>query len=249
MGRVRASHPLRAALAASAGLAWLAACGTSGAHAGGQQPAQHARSAAAVLASAISAVRASGAVHVDLRITSGSSSAEYSDDAGADAGTEVITASNGASVTVLEVSKVGYVKANPSGLTGFLGISAGEAQRMSGRWISFSPGSLSYQHVIARVTIASIAEELSLAAPLRYAGTSKVAGRAVVGLQGGVPGAMDTSMGGSGRLEVAASGRPLPVRFSVVAGGGAEQAAFSRWGEPVRVIAPLNPVPSSEIMS
>jgi len=120
---------------------------------------------------------------------------------------------------------------------------------MSGRRISFSPGSLSYQHVIARVTIASVVEELSLAAPVRYVGTSKVSGRTVLGLQGGVPSAMDTSMGGSGRLEVAASGRPLPVRFIVVAGGGAEKAAFSRWGEPVHVIAPLNTVPSSEIMS
>ncbi len=249
MRRWRTQRITGAALAAPVGLALLAGCAASSAHASGHASAPADQPAGRVLSRAIAAVRGASTVHIEVRVTTGAASVTYSDDAGGSFGDQIIAASNGGTATVLEVKGVGYFKANVPGLVGFLGLSGTDARKFAGQWISFQPGDVGYQRVVSGVTLGSVADELALGGQVRSLGARRVAGQAVIGLQGGTPPVWNARMGGTATLYVAAGAMPLPVTFRATTDGGGASAAFSRWGEPVHVTPPAHTIPSSSVVS
>lgn len=202
-----------------------------------------------VLARTIAAVRGATAVHIDLRVTTGPITVTYSEDSAGSLGEQAITASNGGAATVLEVNGIGYLKANLTGLMGFLGLSPQDAKKFAGQWISFQPGDVGYQRVVSGITLGSVADELSLGGQVRSLGAREVAGQPVIALRGGTPPIWNARMGGTATLYVAAAGTQRPVTFRAATAGGGASATFSRWGEPVQVTAPARTIPSSAVMS
>lgn len=249
MRRWRTLRITGAALAASVGLALLTGCAASTAHAGGHASAPADQAAGRVLSRAIAAVRGATTVHIEVRVTTGPTSVTYSDDAAGGFGEQAIAASNGGTATVLEVKGVGYFKANVPGMVGFLGLSATDAKKFAGQWISFQPGDVGYQRVVSGVTLGSVADELALGGRVRSLGARHVVGQAVIGLQGGTPPVWSARMGGTATLYVAAGDMPLPVTFRATTDGGGASAAFSRWGEPIHVMPPGQTIPSSSVLS
>jgi hypothetical protein len=156
-----------------------------------------------------------------------------------------VTAGDGGVATILEVNGVGYFQANEKGLAGFLGVPQGLARRYAGRWISFQPGGMGYQRVVAGVTIGAVADELELTGEITPSGVTTVDGQPVRGLTGGSPVAWNAPAGVTAKLYVATKGKPLPVLFEGGVAPSIERVTFSRWGEPLRVSAPTSVLPSS----
>jgi len=227
----------------TAGVILLASCG--GSQQGSSSANPSASQAARTLARAVAATRAAGTVHISVHARVGPNTAAYSNDAGVNVGRQKVTAGDGGEATILEVNGVGYFQANEKGLIGFLGTPQALARRYAGRWISFQPGGMGYQRVVAGVTIGAVADEMELTGAITGAGKSTVNGQAVDGLTGGIPLAWNAPAGVTAKLYVAAHGKPLPVFFDGGLAPSYYHVGFSRWGEPLRITAPASALPSS----
>jgi hypothetical protein len=263
-GTSRRHRPRWITLVAVAALAAVTACTSSGSSTGakGTRPAQPSAAtsatetgqpASAMLASALSALRAGPSVHLHGVTKSSSHVVVLSQDSGADAGRQVFTIDRTEHATVLVVGGVGYIKGDAAALTGFFGFPAVLATRLVGRWISFHPGDsagrTNYQAVTSGVTLASVADELRLTGPLTLTAPTVAAGRPVVGVHGDAPVGHGNPPGSTVKLYVASRGHPLPVTFQVMAAVGQATYTFSRWGETLHLTAPPNPVPAASLSS
>ncbi|HEX8009168.1 MAG TPA: hypothetical protein VF482_22395 [Trebonia sp.] len=248
------------AIVAAAALAGLAGCGgaSSSGNSGGGPAATPATSAPSasrspqdVLGGALTALRAGGAVHVTIATKIGSHSVDFSDDSGTNAGRQVITITGGEHATVLLVDGVGYAEGNEAALAGFFGFAPTEAATLAGRWISFHPGDTAggtdYSAVVDGLTLASVGDELRLGGSLTLTGPAQAGGGAVVCVRGNPVAATGAPAGTKAALCVAASGQPRPVSYRSSNSAGRQTISFSRWGEPLHLTAPPNPIAASSI--
>ena len=209
------------------------------------------RSPRDVLGGALTALRAGGAVHVTIVTKIGGRSVDFSDDSGADAGRQVITITGGEHATVLLVDGVGYAEGNEAALAGFFGFAPTEAAALAGRWISFHPGDTAggtdYSAVVDGLTLASVGGEVRLGGSLTLTGPARAGGGAVVCVHGNPVAATGAPAGTKAALCVAASGQPRPVSYRSNNSAGQQTISFSRWGEPLHLTAPPNPIAASSL--
>jgi hypothetical protein len=108
----------------------------------------------------------------------------------------------------------------------------------------------SYAEGIHGMTLASQADALRLAGPLKRTGSMVVQGVAVYGVSSGATSYFSTTNSSTETVYIAASGTPLPVSVSANSGNGIVTTCdFSNWGEPMDLTAPPHPVPLTSIPS
>jgi hypothetical protein len=226
-------------------IAGLTACTGAKHHA---PPGLAALPAKSILQKLVAATRTAGPVHVNVTIRAGSRTVTYSDDSLPDSGRQVITISNGGHAVVLVLNDIGYIRANSEALRAFFGFPAEVAARFAGRWISFKQGQPGYQAVTAGVTVPGVISELRLRAPLSKLPPATTGGRLVVPIRGTAPATEGAPPTATAVIDVAATGRVLPVSMQTSFGNDRSVTTFSNWGETVHVSAPVNPLPISSVL-
>jgi len=204
--------------------------------------------AASILEKLVATTSTAGTMHVNVIIRAGSRTVTYSDDSLPDSGRQVIAISNGGHAVVLVLNNIGYVRANSEALRTFFGFPAEVAARFAGRWISFKQRQPGYQAVTAGVTVPGVISELRLRAPLSKLPASTTGGSLVVRIRGVAPAIEGAPPRATAVIDVAATGRVLPVSMQTSFGNDRSVTTFSNWGETVHISAPVNPVPISSVL-
>jgi hypothetical protein len=152
--------------------------------------------------------------------------------------------------TVLVVSpKMAYGKGDAKFLETQLSLTAGQAAKHVGQWISIPSSSPSFASFTGGLTLSSVTWGAKLVAPLRLTKSATVDGKRVVGVSGWAP---DFTKGKvTDTLYVATAAPNLPVEL--VQHGTANGYTFAAtdpflgWGEAVSVTAPSKAIPLSSI--
>lgn len=182
---------------------------------------------AALLAASLAAGKAQGSVHYVARARFGGETVTIDGDAAIDRGRQQITftkSGRSGRATVLVVNNTAYIKGDAFILPNYMQIPA----TLANRWLSLAHTVPAFKPVAEAVRIGSTLAELKMTAPLRFVPGRSIAGTRTTGIRG------KTST-----LYVKAGKTPLPVeQVSVEANGASDTISFSRWKEPVTVVAP-----------
>lgn len=160
-------------------------------------------------------------------------------DVGQEAGSQIITWTQGPAEGVLSVVLIhntAYLIGNAAGLY-VQGFTSAAATAEANKWIAVKPSSAAYASAAAGLTISSTLAPLKMNGSVTAAPGAKILGITTVGFKGtskpfeGEPGAPE-------ELYLRSSGLPLPVE--VVQKGMTTR--FDNWGEPIKVTAPLGAI-------
>jgi hypothetical protein len=245
MRRPLPSRPTAVAVGTAA-FAVLAALGASAAPAGGASAPT--KSAQAEYEAAVKAAT-NQSVHFETHVTQGSATLQQSGDAGTTSGSESLTVHNGKiaeHVSAEVVGKTGYVKGNKASLQGVLSLSAAQANKYAGQWLSFPMSNTNLAGLVAGLLRSQVATELGFGGPYTFATDATVNGHNAVGVKGSVPTNGGRSV--SEILYVPSTGKPLPIEEVTNPNATAHAStvhgtvSFSNWGEQVAVSAPAHSV-------
>ncbi len=245
---MRRPLPLRPSAVAvgAASLAALAVVGACGTPAGAASA--PAKSAQSEYQAAVKAA-ANQSVHFQTDVTQGKVTLQQSGDAGANSGSESLTVHNGKlaeHMTTEVVGRTGYLKGNTTGLQNILGLSAAQASKYAGRWLSFPMSNSNLAQLAAGLLRSQVATELSFSGPFTFVTDTTVNGQHAVGIRGSV--STNNSSSVPEILYVPSTGKPLPIEEVTNPGAKAQSTSihgtvtFSNWGEHVAVSAPAHSV-------
>ena len=166
-----------------------------------------------------------------------------SGDAGPASGTQTILIGKGAtldSASLIVIGDLTYVKGNQRAMEDLTGLSPTNAAAAMGHWVLFSSNNPNYSQVVAGVRSNDVAQEIALQGPVTLGPARELHGYRVDALQG-----MQKFQGAKSMravLYVRASGRHIVVEEDTVntqgKSNGIEHIVFSKWGEPVKPMAP-----------
>jgi hypothetical protein len=108
-------------------------------------------------------------------------------------------------------------------------------------------GGTGYSTIVDGITLASTADELRLGGSLTLTEPARTGGGTVVCVHGDPTAAAGAPAGNKAALCVAASGPPRPVSYLSSGSAGQQTISFNRWGEPLHLTAPPNPIAASSI--
>lgn len=207
---------------------------------------------AALYQAALTALRSGVAVHIDITESTPNGSVDFSDDASATGGRQVITIDKVGHATILLIGGVDYVQANALALEGFFLLSPDLAEQVAGRWIELRAGEKlgesTYDDVTAGITLSSVASELTLSGTLTAAKPTTIDGQPVDGVQAPAPASDKLPAGARNVLYVTDNSLHRPVVLEVQGGGDyTNEMSFSQWGEQVSLTAPTTTIPASQI--
>jgi hypothetical protein len=189
-----------------------------------------------VLSAAKSAIQKHSAVHLEINVTSGSSSAEkVVQDAATSTGIETITEGT-ASATVKVMPSYAYMSGNSSGLTTILGLTSAQAKKVGKDWVSMKSGASQYSDLEKVVTLSSVSSVFPAAKGTKLS-TSVVNGTKVFVLSW-TTAATSSAPKISSILTISAVGANLPIKETATASGEKEIITLSKWDEHVSVSAP-----------
>jgi hypothetical protein len=248
------SNAITLGISAALGVGMIAGCGGSGSSGpAASTTAAAARTAAmsapALVRAAQAALRAGGSVHIDWKVDAGGQTEDYSVDATATGGRQVITLDVTQHVTILLIDGVDYVQANLTAMERFFGVPAGPAEQFQGQWIAIRPtqkiGDTSYASVTAGITLQSIAATDFLpfgGNPARIKPTT-IAGLPVAGVQVAMPASSGVPASARQVLYVSDDAARRPVLVEVLGDGrDTYRTSFSKWHEKLTLTAPADPV-------
>ena len=222
---------LLSAAVASAGSA-AAATGSSG-------------SADQTLKHSLAAAINTGSAKITVQFFSGSTTGKVVQDSSLHSGEQTVAIGKGLASTAL-VGGTAYISGNSKGLTSYFGLPNAVVATLAGRWVSVPPSDSAFQGVTANITLPSALAAVTPSGTLVTGKRSRVDGQWVRSISGEAPGG-----GGRMTLFVATNARSLPVEAVESSGVGnsvkGEIVTFSRWGEPVHVVAPSQALPVSAI--
>ncbi len=203
-----------------------------------------------ILTAATDAAKKAGTARYVLSATEGTSSQTISGDASETEGQQSVT--QGAQhIQVVYVGGVAYVQGNAAGLTSALGFSATVAANYANKWIAVHSTDSLFKSIVAAVTLTGTLAQLKPTGTLSVTSPTTVAGRQVVGVKGGLPGAPQQGVTGSTTLYVATNNPTVPLEFSGTATQGTQhvtdKGTFGNWGKPLDLTAPTPSVPFSSI--
>jgi hypothetical protein len=250
---MRRPFPLRptAVAVGTAAFAALAAFGASGSAAGAASaPTQSAQSQyeAAVKAAT------NQTVHFEIRERQGNATLQQSGDAGATSGSESVNIQNGKVTEHLNtevVGKNGYIKGDQAALENIFGLTATQAHKYAGTWLSFPMSNTNLAGLTAGLLRSQVATELGFSGPFTFTSDASVNGQHAIGIKGSVSTSNGTSV--PEILYVPSSGKPLAIEEITNPGAKANTSTghgtvfFSQWGEHVAVAAPAHSVPISKL--
>lgn len=192
--------------------------------------------AAQILAASVAAAKATGSVHLVVRIVEpGHPTLGYTMDAGTASGLQIISGGT-TSAEIRVVGTVVYLKASDAFLRQpVLSMTAATAARMAGRWIRVRPGEPAYSALADGVTFESALGQLTvgLTGTLSKATVKTLTGRTLVRL------CASPTTGPASCVYVDPSSHLVDHATATVAGTG-ETVTASLWGERVAVAAPAS---------
>jgi hypothetical protein len=250
---MRRPFPLRptAVAVGTAAFAALAAAGAWGTPAGAASAAT--KNAQSEYQAAVKAAT-NQSVHFQTDVIQGNVTLQQSGDAGTNSGSESLTVHNGKVTERMSaevVGKTGYVKGNKAGLQNILGLTAAQAGKYAGQWLSFPMSNSNLAQLAAGLMRSQVATELSFSGPFTFASDATVNGQHAIGIKGSV--STNTGSAVPEVLYVPSTGKPLPIE-EVTNPGASERSstihgtvAFSNWGEQVAVPAPAHSVSLSKL--
>ena len=153
------------------------------------------------------------------------------------------------------MNQIVYFRGDAFGLEGYLGMPATLAGKYAGRWIFFSPATKDYGPIEKTFTLDGAISQINMKGPYRRV-TATVDGQPAIT----VTGTMVTktkkkakkTKGAKVTLAVAATGTPLPIRFTekgTPSAGETGTVDFSKWGLKVAPKAPQGAIAASSIES
>lgn len=193
-------------------------------------------------------------VHFQTEVTQGKSTLQQVGDAGSTSGSESVTIRNGKSTEHMDaevVGKTGYVKGNTTALREILVLTAAQARKYQGQWLSFPMSNTNLAQLVGGLLKSQVATELGFSGPYTHVANATVNGQSAIGIKGSVA----TSNGASVPeiLYVPSTGKRLPIAEVTNPGTKASSStfhgtvSFSNWGEQVAVPAPAHSVPLSKL--
>jgi len=145
---------------------------------------------------------------------------------------------------VIEVLPGGgvYVEGNADGLDDIMSLPAGDASRLSDRWLSVGPLDKADSSFADGITLPSNLSQFSFAGPLTKTGPATEQGQRVMAITGDNPGPDGKKEPAT--LYVSISSDPLPVE-EVGADGYGDKilAVFGHWGDVGDISAPRDAIP------
>jgi len=164
-------------------------------------------------------------------------------DAGPASGTQAILVGRGAtldSAVLIVIGDFTFLEGNELAMEDLAGLPPTQAATATGHWVMFSTNNAMFAQLVVGVRSHDVAQEIALRGPYTLDPPRKLFGHEVDAIRG------TESVGGDDRapavLYVRASGRHLPVEEDSVGPQGKTDGdvhiVFSRWGEPVKPLAP-----------
>jgi hypothetical protein len=195
-------------------------------------------------ASIVAAARAQRSVHWSATEIIGAVAVTTGTDATKTGGVQHVTLAIGkerAHVRIVVTGGVAYVRGDALGLQLNLGLTAAQAKKYAGRWISIPKLDPSYAPTAAGDTMDSVVRELAPHGRLSLI-SGKLHGVRVIGVRG---------ISGTGKKKMAevlitsAHGQRLPLEEDTLAPGkhAIGHTEFSKWNETVKVTAPASSTP------
>jgi hypothetical protein len=125
------------------------------------------------------------------------------------------------------------------------------ASKYADKWIAVHSTDSLFKSIVSAVTLSGTLAQLDPTGTLTVTAPTTVAGRQVVGVKGGLPGAPQTGVTGNTTLFVAATDPTVPLKFSGTAAQGSQhvqdKGTFSDWGKPLKLMVPTGAVPFSSV--
>lgn len=223
----------------------LAACG------GVDLGALSGKSPSQVLSATLAAAKGQKTVHYKLVATSGSSTQTITGDASQTGGVQTVSNNSNASITVEVIGTAAYLQGNAGGLQSTIGMSAANATKYAGQWISVASSDSLYQPITQAVTIPGIVNQLLPHGNLAAQSATSLDGHDVVPIKGGLPGGATAGVTGTATLYVLTGAPTLPLAFTGLANENGhtvnDQGVFSHWDEVLSLTPPAGAVAFSSI--
>lgn len=166
-----------------------------------------------------------------------------SGDAGPASGIQEVLVGKGAvrdSAQLIVIGGITYMKGNARALTDLTGLSAAQAAANADKWVQFATANQAFSQIVVGVRSQDVAQELALQGPYRLGAAKVLNGTpvdAIIGTQRFQGHKPVRSV-----LYVRANGRHVPVEEDTVNSKGQPSGllhtVYSKWGEPVRPVAP-----------
>lgn len=223
----------------------LTACGNSSGGLGG-------KSADQVLSIAVTAAREVGSFHFVDKNGSGANTRLLVGDTGTIEAQQSLKAGSGA-LDVRLVMAVVYIRAPSQTLESVLGLSATEASVESGKWLSVTSDSKSYNEIVKTLTPDAELDSYIPQAPLVVGTSTTLHGIPVVPVTGTAPAAAATGALHATATLFVSSWAPYRPVGGVLTGTDVhgrpqhDDVAFTRWGERVKVAVPAGAVPMKSL--
>jgi hypothetical protein len=207
-----------------------------------------AQSPRALRASILGAAKAQHSVHYVTREVDGNALLKISADVAADDGRQHVSFKAGkqtGQITILVLDDTTYVTGDTSGLELLQGLTASQASKYAGQWISIPKGDKSYSRTAAAVTLGSFLQEITPHGRLA-AFKGKLHGTRVIGVRG------TSGTKTKKRLQALvarARGKPLPLEEDEFAPAREyiSHTGMTKWNESVQVQAPSSSTPISTV--
>ncbi len=207
-----------------------------------------AQSPKALSASIVAAARAERSVHWSATEVIGAVAVTTGTDAARTGGVQHVTLAVGKQrghIRIIVTGGVAYVRGDALGLQLNLGLTAAQAKKYAGGWISVPKHDPSYAPTADGDTMASVVHDLAPQGRLSLVSV-KLHGVRLVGVQG---------ISGTGKKKVAevvfthAHGQRLPLEEDTLAPAKhfIGHMAFSKWNETVKVTAPASSTPIATV--
>ncbi len=200
-------------------------------------------SASSLVAATRRAMLAARSVHLDLVERGPGANETIVGDAGLERGRQELR-SGKAWVQIRLTPTRAYFRGDQSGLRKALGMPAADIRRAGSRWVAVDAGTSAYRTFKANLLISGL--------PSAFLPSSGHVTVSHVTVDGEPADRLSWSFTSSGKqwrlhLDVAATGRRLPIAESGTAGKDRQRATFSRWGELVAVAVPHDTVPFTKV--
>ncbi len=208
------------------------------------------KTAAQILTAATAAAKKTGSAHYVLSAVEGASSQTITGDASETEGQQTV-AQGSQNIQVIYVGGIAYVRGDSGGLTSAMGLSATVATTYANKWIAVHSTDSLFKSIVSAVTLAGTLAQLNPTGKLTLTDPTTVAGRAAVGVKGGLPGTPQSGVTGTTTLYVAASQPTVPLKFSGTAQEGSQKVkdtgTFTDWGKALKLTAPTGAVAFSSL--
>ncbi len=194
------------------------------------------KSASDILAEAKKAAGSASSVHVAGTLASGGTPITLNMDIAAGAGGRGRLSENGLSFELIVIHNTVYIKGSPAFYRHFGGGAA--AQLFQGKWLKAPVAGTELASLASLTNLSKLLDQaLASTGTLSKGATKKIGEQQVIEL---------TDSAKNGSLFVATTGKPYPIQ---IAKNGSEsgRVTFSRWNEPVSLVAPSNAIDLTQL--